>query len=90
MLVDGQVDIDDINQVLPELILDRDDYETISGFVLHHLGYFPKEGEKLEIEELDIEIKETSEHKIDKVRIISEEPVRIKENQAGVLHVKKD
>ena len=90
LLVDGKVDIDDINEILPELILDRDDYETISGFVLHHLGYFPKEGEKLEIEGLIIEITETREHKIEKVNIISDKPVKIKENKAGVLHVKKE
>ncbi len=90
LIVDGKVDIDDINELLPDLILDRDDYETISGFVLHHLGYFPDEGEQLEVDNLKIEITETKEHRIEKVKIISKKPVIIKKNRAGVSHVKKD
>lgn len=79
VMVDGKVDIDEINEILPELLLDREEYETISGFVLHHLGYFPEEGEKIKIDGLKIIITETSEHRIEKVKIVSEKAVKIEE-----------
>ncbi|MFW6006442.1 MAG: transporter associated domain-containing protein, partial [Halanaerobiales bacterium] len=79
VMVDGKVDIDEINEILPQLLLDREEYETISGFVLHHLGYFPEEGEEIEIDGLKIIIAETCERRIEKVKIISEKAVKIEE-----------
>ena len=86
IMVDGKIDIDEINEILPELILDREEYETISGFVLHHLGYFPDEEEKIEIEGLIIKIKQTIEHRIEKVEIITDEPVNIDEEQSVTIN----
>ncbi len=80
ILVDGKVDIDDINEVLPQLLLDRDNYETISGFILHFLGYFPKEDEEIKIDGLKFKIEKTREHKIEKIRIFSDQEVKIKDN----------
>ncbi len=85
ILVDGKVDIDDINEILPALLLDRDDYETISGFVLHHLGYFPQEGEDLEFDGLYIQIVKTREYKIEKIKIISDKPINVKKEHYGVV-----
>jgi CBS domain containing-hemolysin-like protein len=81
LIVTGKVDIEDINEILPEKIIDRDEYETISGFILHYLGYFPKEGEKIKINSLEFIIEKTMEHKIENVKIITEEPVKINKNK---------
>ncbi|MFW5979775.1 MAG: hemolysin family protein [Halanaerobiales bacterium] len=73
--VDARVDIDKINEILSQPLLDEEDYETISGFVLHFLGYLPEEGEIIELENLKIEVDKISEHRIEKLKIISKEPL---------------
>ena len=43
-LIEGNVKIDDVNDVL-QLHLASEDYESIGGYVLEQLEHFPKEGE---------------------------------------------
>ena len=43
-LIEGNVKIDDVNEVL-QLHLASEDYESIGGYVLEQLEHFPKEGE---------------------------------------------
>ncbi|WP_311145534.1 hemolysin family protein [Stomatobaculum longum] len=43
-LIEGNVKIDDVNEVL-QLRLASEDYESIGGYVLEQLEHFPKEGE---------------------------------------------
>ena len=76
ILVDARVDLDDLNDILPFELLDEESYETISGFVLHKLGYLPDEGEKLELEGIIIEIEKIEEHRIQKLRIFTNEPMK--------------
>ncbi|GAB6100258.1 hemolysin family protein [Halanaerocella petrolearia] len=68
LLVDGRVDIDEINETLG-IDLPEEDYETISGFVLSMLGYVPKDGERLEFEDLTITVEEVIQRRITKVKI---------------------
>jgi len=77
LLVDARVDIDDLNELLPDLNIEEDEYETISGFVLHYLGYLPVEGEEINLTGLNIRVEEVSEHRIEKIRLISDKPVDI-------------
>ncbi|MFW5999463.1 MAG: hemolysin family protein [Halanaerobiaceae bacterium] len=79
LLVDARVDIDDINNILPHSLLDREAYETISGFILHYLGYLPEEGEDIELQNMKIIIAEANEHRMEKVKIVSEEPLKTDE-----------
>ena len=76
ILVDARVDLDDLNDILPFELLDEESYETISGFVLHKLGYLPDEGEKVELEGIVIEIEKIEEHRIQKLRIFTNEPMK--------------
>jgi CBS domain containing-hemolysin-like protein len=76
ILVDARVDLDDLNDILPFELLDEESYETISGFVLHKLGYLPDEGEKIELEGIIIEIEKIEEHRIQKLRIFTNEPMK--------------
>jgi len=41
---------------------------TISGLLTQRLGGFPKEGDKLEVGEFEIEVTETAGPKVEKVR----------------------
>ncbi len=75
LIVKGGVDIDKINEYLIHPLGDEETYETISGYILHQLGYLPREGESLEQEGLSLEVLETSEHRIKRVRIISDDPL---------------
>ncbi|MGM0369685.1 MAG: hemolysin family protein [Bacillota bacterium] len=68
VIVDGRVDIDEINYELG-ISLPEEDYETISGFVLSMLGYVPAEGEKVEFSNLEIIVTEISQRRISKVEI---------------------
>ncbi|GAB6138331.1 hemolysin family protein [Halanaerobaculum tunisiense] len=70
LLVDGRVDIDEINQVLGAN-LPEEDYETISGFILSMLGYVPEAGEKIEFEDLTIEVEKVVQRRISQVKIKS-------------------
>lgn len=74
--VDARVDLDDLNEILPSQLLDEESYETISGFVLHELGYLPDEGEKIELEDITLEIENIEEHRIQKVRIYTINPIK--------------
>ncbi len=75
LIVQGGVDIDKLNEYLPCPLGDEETYETISGYILHQLGYLPREGETISREGLELKVMETSEHRIKKVRIVSDEPL---------------
>ncbi|NLM96624.1 MAG: HlyC/CorC family transporter, partial [Halanaerobiaceae bacterium] len=42
ILLDARISIDELNEILPEPVLEEENYETISGFILYQLGYLPK------------------------------------------------
>ena len=75
MIVDARSDIDKINDKLEDSLHEEENFETISGFILYNLGYLPKKGEKIKIENLIITVEDVSEHRIEKVRIKSENPL---------------
>lgn len=75
LIVDARVDIDELNEILPEPILNEEEYETISGFILYMLGYLPAEGEKIEFDNFTIEIQKIKEHRLEKVKIITTKPL---------------
>ncbi|MCK8826983.1 hemolysin family protein [Natroniella acetigena] len=68
ILVDGRVDIDEINELL-EIDLPEEDYETISGFILSKLGYVPDEAEEIEYQNLKIIVQKIVRRRISEVRL---------------------
>ncbi len=76
IMVDARVSIDELNELLPEPLGDEENYETISGFILYHLGYLPRTGEKMEFNNLAIVIEKTGQNRIEKVKIISTQPLK--------------
>jgi putative hemolysin len=67
--VEARVHIDQLNGELSLTIPEREDYETIGGFVLSRLGYIPKTGEVLEYEGLRITVLEAEERRIKRLRM---------------------
>ncbi len=64
----GSTEIDKIERLV-DLDLEDDDYTTIAGFVTSEAGYVPKEGEKLSLHGLAIEILKADEKKIHLLRL---------------------
>ena len=64
----GSTEIDKIERLV-DLDIEDDDYTTIAGFVTSEAGYVPKEGEKLELRGLDVEILKADEKKIHLLRL---------------------
>ncbi len=67
--VDGRVMMDDLNEMTDWELPESDDYETVAGYVLFHVGDIPQAGERLVIENTEIEILKASVRKIDSMRI---------------------
>jgi CBS domain containing-hemolysin-like protein len=67
--VDGRVMMDDLNEMTDWGLPESDDYETIAGYVLFSVGAIPKTGERLVIENAEIEILKASARKINSMRI---------------------
>lgn len=66
---DARVSIDQLSEEL-DLDLPEEDYETVGGFILHHLGRIPQSGEIIDIGELSFHILDADEKSILKVKII--------------------
>ena len=71
--VEGAMSIDEANEEL-RINLPDGDFDTLAGFVLDRLGYFPKEGETLEYDNLKIEVIEMKAFKIETVKITRSYP----------------
>ena len=64
----GSTEIDKIERLV-HLDLEDDDYTTIAGFVTSEAGYVPKDGEKLTLRGLEVEILRADEKKIHLLRL---------------------
>jgi putative hemolysin len=69
--LDGGFRVEDANEELG-LELPLDDYETIAGFILRHLGRIPKQGEQFKYKNLKFVITEMRGMKIERVVVTKE------------------
>ncbi|HHJ11102.1 MAG TPA: HlyC/CorC family transporter [Bacteroidetes bacterium] len=65
----GRLETDYLNEKYNLDIPEKDDYETLAGFILYHYGSLPKSNQKLIIESFEIQILKTTETRIDLVRL---------------------
>ena len=74
LLIDGSTDIRHISLLLNrDLVDEAEEYSTLSGYILFHLGHLPQNGEKFEAEGYVFEVVTMDGHKIEKVHIIPNE-----------------
>ncbi|MGV3486429.1 MAG: hemolysin family protein [Planctomycetaceae bacterium] len=66
---DGRVMIDDLNEELGWQLPESDDYETVAGYVLHHTGSIPEDGQRIIIGEVEFEIVRATNRQIESVRL---------------------
>jgi putative hemolysin len=64
----GSTDIDKIERLF-DLDLEDEDYTTIAGLVTSEIGHVPKDGEKLELRGLSIEVLRADEKKLHLLRL---------------------
>ncbi len=65
----GRVMIDQLNDRLGWDLPESEDYETIAGFVLHHTGSIPEDGQSLTVGPLTVEILKANNRQIERLRL---------------------
>lgn len=68
-LVNGDIEIEELNAMLELNITKEPEYETLGGFLLYKFGYIPEKGEKIEYNRFIYEIKSCDNKSIKKVII---------------------
>ena len=67
--IDAGMTIHDANEELKLALPEGDDYETVAGFVLSHLGRIPREGEQFTYNGLRIAVTRVLGHKVEEVTV---------------------
>jgi CBS domain containing-hemolysin-like protein len=81
-LFSGSVHVEEMENLM-KVNIEGAGFETVGGFLLSRLGRVPAVGEHLELDGLDVEIVETEQRRITRVRLSRLEPVPIAENAQG-------
>lgn len=68
-IVRGETEIEEVNKALEMSISEKEDYETISGFILFHLRRIPESGEELKLDDTIFRITKADEKHIMEVEI---------------------
>ena len=67
-IVDGNVRLDDINDLL-NLHIETDDYDSLAGHVIHELGHIPSAGESVTIDGIRFIVRKMDRNRIDTIFI---------------------
>ncbi|MDA0776164.1 MAG: TerC family protein [Proteobacteria bacterium] len=71
LMLDGSTDIRHVSLLLDrDLVDESDQYSTLSGYILFHLGRLPENGSSLEADGCIFEVVTMDGHKIEKVHVI--------------------
>jgi putative hemolysin len=76
----GSVHVEEMANLL-KLNIEGKGFETVGGFLLSQLGRVPAVGEKVELDDINVEILETQRRRITRVRISRREPAADAEPQ---------
>ena len=69
IITNGDIEIDTINEIFKTDLSAGDDYSRLNGLLHEKLHDIPKEGDKLEIDSLQIIVEKVSKNKPEKIRI---------------------
>ena len=70
-IVDGSINIYDIEENFEIEFPDERDYDTLAGFILDDIGDIPKEGEKVILKDYQFKVLKVVSNRIDKIEVIS-------------------
>jgi CBS domain containing-hemolysin-like protein len=79
-LLSGSVHVDEMANLM-KVSIDGHGFETVGGYLLSRLGRVPAIGEHMEVDGLDVEIVDTHQRRITRVRMSRLEPVPAVEGQ---------
>ncbi len=68
LLVDARVNVEELEEYY-DIVIPREKFDTVGGYLFHLLGNVPKVGEKVTDNGLTLMVEESDERKISKVRI---------------------
>lgn len=71
--IDGEMRIEDANKEL-SLDIAPGDYDTVAGFILHHLGHIPRVNEGLKYKNLRLVVTRMKGRKIEEIKLTKEMP----------------
>ncbi len=80
-LLSGSVHVDEMANLM-KVSIAADGFETVGGFLLSRLGRVPQVGEHMEVDGLDVEIVDTQQRRITRVRMSRLEPVPASQSEA--------
>ena len=72
-LIDGKMNIEDVNETLGFEIPTEEDYESLGGFIFSKLGRIPEEKEEVTYRNLRLIVEKVQRQRIKKVRVIRQE-----------------
>ena len=75
LMLEGSTDIRHVSLLLGrDLVDESEQYSTLSGYILFHLGRLPENGQKLQADGYEFEVVTMDGHKIEKVHIVALSP----------------
>ena len=80
LMLDGRVDIEELNKYLEDPLIESDNYETVSGLILYYLNRLPVKGEKLELENTTFVIESIIDNRIRKIKLIIDQSIKFEED----------
>jgi CBS domain containing-hemolysin-like protein len=75
----GKVNIDELAQRL-DIEIERAGFETVGGYLMHHIGRVPSVGERFDIDSLTVEVLDAERRRINKVRVCKRSETEEQEN----------
>jgi putative hemolysin len=69
----GNVAVDTVAQRLG-IRIEREGFETLGGYLITHIGRVPTVGERLDLEQLQVEVLDVARRRVNKVRISRRDP----------------
>jgi CBS domain containing-hemolysin-like protein len=81
-VVNARVSIDALNELF-DLRIEKNDFETVGGFIYDHLGKMPSVGDEVKVDGLRLRILSVLGRRIKKVRVIKETPPDADTGAAG-------
>lgn len=74
-LLEAQMEVEEFNEQF-EAGLSEDDFDTLGGVLSNAFGHLPEEGEKVSIDDMDFEIVEADNRRIQKVKLTKNEALK--------------
>lgn len=68
-LIQAQVDLDDVNEVLPVELPIQDDYQTLGGFVIYQMQKIPQVGERFVYENIEFTVMGIDGPRLDRIKV---------------------